>query len=86
VDVVIQKGYACSEYYDLETALKLRSVVDEAGMRVVNNYSDYREVQGVLLPFEILTTFAGELQPPMKMRVTAAKLNSGLEDSLFIIR
>jgi len=52
----------------------------------VNNYSDYREVQGVLLPFEILTTFAGELQPPMKMRVTAAKLNSGLEDSLFIIR
>jgi zinc protease len=86
VDVVTQKGYACSEYYDLETALKLRSVVDEAGMRVVNNYSDYREVQGVLLPFEILTTFAGELQPPMKMRVTAAKLNSGLEDSLFIIR
>jgi predicted Zn-dependent peptidase len=86
VDVVTQKGYACSEYYDVETALKLRSVTIEAGMRVVNNYSDYREVQGVLFPFEILTTFAGELQPPMLMRVSEAKLNTGLSDSIFIIR
>lgn len=86
VDVVMQKGYPCTEYYDVETALKLRSVVDEAGVRVVNNYSDYREVQGLWLPFEILTTFAGELQAPMQMRVREARLNSGLDDSLFIIR
>jgi len=86
VDVVTQKGYACSEYYDLETALKLRSVVDEGGARVTNHYSDYREVQGVLLPFEIMTTFAGNQQPPMLWRVTTATMNSKLDNNLFLIR
>lgn len=86
IEVVTQKGYACTEYYDVETALKLRSVTAEAGVRVVNHYSDYREVQGIMLPFEVLTTFAGELQPPMLMRVTETTLNSGLDDSVFIIR
>lgn len=58
-------------YYDAQTGLKLK---DDA-----YDYSNYKEVNGIMLPFTIVASF-GE---GFTLNVTDAKINSGLKDEDF---
>lgn len=72
-----------TEYYDVETGLKVRRSEPEetaqGRIEVVTDYSDYREVGGVKVPYAIRQN-AG-----MDMRFTATdiKVNQGVDASLF---
>jgi len=81
---VDNNGAISTEYYSVETGLKLReeSTVEspQGEITVSQSYSDYRAVDGIMMPFLINIS-----QGPQKisMTTTEAKINSGLKKSDF---
>lgn len=47
------------------------------------NYSDYRSVEGLLLPFKISATFDGQAYPALSATVEAATINGQIDASSF---
>ena len=51
--------------------------------QVVINYSDYRTVEGMSLPFKTTATFDGQPFPPLTATVEAIKINGQIDPSMF---
>jgi len=67
-------------YFDIKTGLKIKQLTDTPGS-TVNEYSDYREVNGgVKIPYDIKTSVLGQ---PVEFKVNGAVANSGLLDGVF---
>lgn len=78
-------GEQSTEYYSIATSLKLSSSSIQEGPQgsttMVNEFSKYEEVEGILFPFETKST--GMAPFPIVMKVEEVKLNTGLADELF---
>jgi hypothetical protein len=86
VEVERADGKKSTEYYDMASSLKIREIStsegpDGAPTSVINDFSDYKEVNGVLFPHSI--TISGVFPVPMKGSVTTLKVNEGIDDSVF---
>jgi zinc protease len=81
---VDKNGEVQTEYYSVKTGLKLREEATTEGpqgeMTVSQDYSDYRAVEGVMLPFKINISQGAQ---KIEMITTEAKINSGLKKSDF---
>lgn len=81
---VDKNGEVQTEYYSVKTGLKLREESTTEGpqgeMTVSQDYSDYRAVEGVMLPFKINISQGAQ---KIEMITTEAKINSGLKKSDF---
>jgi YHS domain-containing protein len=51
--------------------------------QIVINYSDYREVEGLSLPFKTTATFDGQPFPPLTTTIEAIKINGQIDPSSF---
>ena len=56
---------------------------DGALGQIVINYSDYRTVEGLSLPFKLEATFDGQSSPPLSTTVEAIKINGQIDPSSF---
>lgn len=78
-------GKETTEYYDMQTGLKLRevSVQEQAGqtMTLTNDYANYKAVGGMKVPHEM--TISGAMPVPLKAVVSEVKVNQGMKDSVF---
>lgn len=73
-------GVRVKSYFDIKTGLKIKQFTDSPGS-TVNEYSDYREVNGgVKIPYDIKTSVLGQ---PVEFKVNGAVANSGLMDGVF---
>lgn len=84
--IVIKKDgeIKSTNYYDVTNSLKIRSVkIADAstGAVVTNDYANYKEVNGVKLPFEVVISGVGPA--PMRMQVERVKVNEGIDDAAF---
>lgn len=70
-------------YYDQVSGLRVRQVYPTDGRMVTSDFSDYREVEGILFPFSIRAI--GVVPQPITMQVSSITVNTGLADSLFEI-
>ncbi len=89
VEVERQDGKKSTEYYDMESSLKVREISTSEGMdgapsTVITDLGDYKEVSGVLFPHSM--TISGVFPVPMKGTVTDLKVNAGLDDTLFELK
>ncbi len=66
-------------YFDPKTNLKVRQITDVAGSSA-SDLSDYREVDGVKIPYDIKTIIAGA---PVELKVNSAAANTGLTNDMF---
>jgi len=88
--VIIKKGDSVkTQYYSVKSNLLIRSVeTNEAApgqvMTVTTDLSDYRDVNGIMLPHKIVT--AGMGPAPMSMEATDIKVNGEIDKSLFEIK
>ena len=86
VEVERPDGKKSTEYYDMKSGLKIREVSPGTGadgqpaMQMVE-LSDYKPVNGVLLPNVLTVT--GLLPVPVKIMVKEVKVNAGVDDALF---
>jgi hypothetical protein len=80
VDAYIIKNGKTTLYYDVKTGLKIsESISMEKGdkkMTVTTNFSDYRDVKGVKIPFEMTINQGIELA----FKMTEVKINEGVSD------
>ncbi len=78
VEVVNPEGSKAYDYYSMDSGLKLQTRSDEASV----TYSDYQSVDGILFPFQVVQE-AGPQQ--IEMKLVEVKINSGLQDGLFVV-
>lgn len=77
LDIVGPLGIAKTEYYDAATWLKVRTVVNRGEVAAVNDYGDYRAVDGILFPFSIISR--GLVEQPLQFIVESIELNQPVD-------
>ena len=81
VTVTGANGNMVKSYYDMVSGLKLREVRDFSGYNTTSDYSDYQNVgNGIKIPYTTKTTL---FDNHIELKVSEAKVNSGLAESLF---
>lgn len=83
VKMTSPSGNTSTDYYDINTGLKIRSVAAGNGNSVISDFSDYREVDGIKFPYK--TEISGMMPFPLAMNVESVEINTGVEDSVFEI-
>ncbi len=87
IEVQNAKGNKITEFYEVETGLKIRSISSVAqngnSTTIINDYSDYKEVDGIKFPHTLTTS--GVMPIPLKMTVASIEVNKGIDDSVFKI-
>lgn len=71
------------EYYDKMTFLKLKEIQTVDAQSSTYEYSDYKPVDGILIPHTL--TISGPMPMPMIMKAQSVKLNATVDQSLFKI-
>jgi len=87
IELLLPSGLKIIQYFDLKTWLKVKQIEN---VTVTQNtfvqetyFNDYREVMGVKYPFSIKESLGSQ---SMDITVTSIKVNTGLDDSLFVIK
>lgn len=87
IEVETPSGSKFTEYYDMESSLKLRVVASQEGptgtITVTNDFADYKEVNGIKFPYTLTTS--GLMPVPLKMEVQSVEVNKGIDNSVFKI-
>ncbi|MBK8700212.1 MAG: insulinase family protein [Saprospiraceae bacterium] len=82
------KGEVTTQFYDMASSLLIRTsaVVGEGEQAKTMNtdFKDYRDVSGILMPFEI--SIIGQAPFPMVMKVSKYEINGTIEDKEFEIK
>ncbi|MBN2348255.1 MAG: insulinase family protein [Bacteroidales bacterium] len=84
IELLLPTGETTSEYFDVETGLKLKTVSTmEAQGQTINQsitYDDYKDVDGLLFPFKMNQSIGPQ---SFDINVESVQINSGIEDSIF---
>lgn len=80
VQITTPSGTVIKDYYSVETGLKMKSKVKVNGNTSKATYSNYKEVKGIMVPFNQTMTSLGRA---LQVTVKEVKINSGLDDSDF---
>lgn len=78
VDLTID-GSTFMEYYDVESGLKIKADLGQAG---VYTFADYTDVDGVMIPFKLIVKSA-QIPAPLEFVISEAKINVEIDDSMF---
>lgn len=85
VEVARPNGDKITEFYNVVTHLKIRSVSSQPGpqgdVTVINDFGDYQEVDGIKFPFKTRST--GIMPVPLVLEVKTVEINKGIDDSVF---
>lgn len=82
LQVIDTKGNESWEYYDTETALKVRRYQEKEGKKITYDFSNYQEVDGLKFPY---TVTAKGIMPMMTitLEVTKLEVNGTISDAIF---
>jgi hypothetical protein len=72
-------GRSTREYFDVETGLKLKTVISSTSLTQSTSYGDYREAGGIKFPY--LITVTSQIDIPFK--ISDLRVNSGIKDEEF---
>ena len=83
-DAYVIKNGKTTLYFDVTSGLKLgKAVVQEANgqkMTQITNYSDYKEVKGIKVPYKVSMSFGPQ---EIEFKTTDVKINEGVSDADF---
>ena len=81
------KGEVKTEFYEIKSGLLLRSVITQSAqgqtVTITNDFKDYKDVSGVLMPFTI--TLSGAMPTPIVMEASTLEINKTIDAELFKI-
>lgn len=86
VQITSPQGNVKTDFFDVASGLKVRSVVSQdtqmGPMTVTSGMSDYREVDGIKFPFSIKQQVGPQA---IDLKVDSIVMNKGVSDDLFVI-
>ncbi|MFZ0489327.1 MAG: M1 family aminopeptidase [Salegentibacter sp.] len=83
VQLTTPEGEVIKEYYAADSGLKVKEEVAAGGKSSITKYSNYQEVEGIMIPFQQTSNAFGQ---EVEMKVQDVKINSGLKDSNFEVK
>ncbi len=82
VEVEAPSGKKVTEYYSVDSGLKLRELeVAATGQTVIQDFADYQENSGIKYPGTITMTGVGPA--PLKLSLKTLKINEDIDDAKF---
>lgn len=84
VRITSPSGKVLIEYYDTSSGLRLRTITTSETATITVDYSDYREVDGVLYPHKI--TSSGVMPTPIVFELKSLTFNDGLDNTRFEVK
>jgi hypothetical protein len=88
VGVVDAEGQKSTEYYSVDSSLKIKAIttMEQGGQKatVTNEYKDYKDVEGILMPHIFKTSGASPV--PMEMKVSKIELNVPIDNAVFKVQ
>ena len=81
IDIKTPGGNEMTEYYAVETSLKVREVSKTPQGTITQDYADYKELDGIKVPHEMV--MSGAMPVPLKMKLLSAKFNIVIEKGTF---
>jgi hypothetical protein len=85
LSVTKPNGSKSTEFYDKTSFLKLKEIstaeADGQSMTTTNEYSDYKTVDGVMIPHTV--SISGPMPTPMVMKAQEVRINGDIDPSLF---
>jgi hypothetical protein len=86
IKLTLPSGLRTFQYYDAHTGLKIKELKEVQTQQGLFEqeifYSDYRSVDGIKFPFTIRQIFGIQ---ELDLNVTSIQINSGIDDSTFLI-
>ena len=79
VSITSPSGISLKEYFDAATGLKIRKEITSGDAPGTINFSDYKEVNGIMFPYS--ENISQGVEIPLKIK--EIKMNSGLTDAEF---
>lgn len=79
--IELPTGKKKTEFFDMETSLKVREIKTQNGATETMDFADYKEVDGVKFPHS--QTMTGSMPMPLKLEVQSIEVNSGIEAEKF---
>ena len=76
-------GSKKTQYFDLETSLKIREIEQQEGTTVTTDISDYKEVSGLKFPYKRIITGAAPFA--ITMETTSLEVNTSIDADAFKI-
>jgi zinc protease len=80
VDITSPGNSLSSDFFSVETGLKVRSVAQVAGVTQTAEFDDYTEVNGIKLPKTMKRTFGPQ---PVEIAIDQITVNTKLADDIF---
>ena len=84
IEVTLPNGKNWIEYFDPDTGYKIKDsqdiTVPQGTFTKVNEYSDFKDVDGVMYPFKLKQTTGPQ---SLEMTISSIKVNTGIPDSTF---
>ncbi len=77
-------GKVLVEYFDTSSSLRLRTITISDSATITVDYSDYREVDGVLYPHKVITS--GVMPTPIVFELKTLTFNDGLDNTRFEVK
>ena len=88
IDIESPSGRKKTQYFLTENSLKVRETEQQEAMgqtqTIVNDFGDYRKVDGILIPHQI--TITGAMPMPLQMKVEAVEINGDVDPAMFEIK
>ncbi len=86
VNITSPQDVTITEFFDVDTGLKLRTLISQdtpmGPMTQTTDYTDYREVGGLLFPFMMRQQAGPQV---FDLEVKSVEINQGLDDAVFSI-
>ncbi len=81
IDILYPSGTKKVNYFDMETSLKVREVDYEGEAVITNDIGDYKEVDGIKIPYSVTVT--GAMPMPLELKTSAVEVNTEISEELF---
>ena len=83
IEVESPSGRKVTEYYDVESSLKVRTVMVEGESTIIQDFTNYEEIDGIKMPYAM--KMSGAMPMPITLTVKSIDVNKGIEDAMFTV-
>ncbi len=80
VEMIDTDNVSRFDFYSSATGLKVKTIAKDNGMAVTMIYKDYKNVDGIMFPFSLITKMGPQEMP---LSVTNLEFNKGVKDEMF---
>jgi len=81
LNIEFPNGQKQTDFYSQKTGFKVQNITVEQGQTQITSFSDFKEVEGIMLPHKVTVT--GAMPFPLEMNMESVKVNEDIDSAKF---